>query len=188
MTYTSYIIYFLFFSFVGWIIDSIYSSFEQKRIINSGYFKELPLCPLYGVGGITLLLLAEYFQGVPWIIAILISACMMNIVEYVGGIFCVTVMKERLWDYRSHKWNIHGHIDALHAFFWLVLTVVFYQYIYPIITTIHQTVWPKVSISSHMDETIFLFFCLTAFVFTFKRRRRRLAYATGRKMRRRYSR
>ena len=196
MTYTSYIVYFLLFSMIGWLLDSCYSSLEKKEFVNSGYFHELPICPMYGFGGVALILAMEYLEGYPMLVAIIISALMLTMIEYVGGIFCITIMKERLWDYRSHKWNIHGHIDALHALYWLLLTIVFYHYFYPTIRYIHVMTWSGRHISPHTDATIFFLFCFAAFIFTAKRRHVRLnraisasSHATGlRKIKRRYSR
>jgi len=174
MTYTPYILYFIFFSMIGWILDSAYSSFDKKRFINSGYFWELPLCPIYGFGGVALILLTQYLQGYPFIIAIIVSALMLTTLEYAGGIFCIVVLKERLWDYSHRKWNFHGHIDVFHAICWVILTIIFYFFLYPLIVELHTSFQTSGQLTPLMDKTVFFLFCLIAFVYTAKRRYTRL--------------
>ncbi|HCM81922.1 TPA: hypothetical protein DIS60_00950 [Patescibacteria group bacterium] len=174
MTYTPYIIYFLFFSMIGWILDSTSCTISKGKFVNSGYFWELPLCPMYGFGGVALILLTAYFQSYPFIITIIISALMLTIIEYIGGVFCISVLKERLWDYSHRKWNLHGHIDVFHGICWIILTIVFYFFLYPVIFEFHSSIQSTVQISPIMDKTIFFLFCLIAFVYTVKRRHTRL--------------
>jgi len=189
MTYAPYIIYFLFFSMIGWILDSAYSSFDKKRFINSGYFWELPLCPIYGFGGVALILLATYLQRYPFVITIIISALALTLIEYIGGVFCVIVLKERLWDYSHRKWNLHGHIDVFHGICWILLTIIFYFFLYSVIYEFHISMQSTGVISPFTDKLIFFLFCLIALVYTAKRRHTRLKrLARQTKKRRSYSR
>ena len=127
-----YILIFLLFSFVGWIIDTIYSSiFVHKKFIPSGYYRNIPLCPIYGIGGVIILQIFSKLINYEPMIVILITTIFIIILEYLGGVFCIKFLKERLWDYSKRKFNLHGHIDLLNSSFWLILITILYFIIVP---------------------------------------------------------
>lgn len=174
MHYTILIIYFLLFSFLGWILDSVFSTFDQRRIINSGYFRELPLCPLYGVGGVVLFLFTKWMIPYPWYVTVLTTGVLLSLVEYVGGIFCVTVLKERLWDYSHTKWHLSGHIEVFHSACWIILSGIFYFYLFPKLLVLQETLDAALSLTPASDMLIFITFLVLSAGFTYKRRKTRL--------------
>ena len=44
-------IWFVIYSVLGWIYESIYCSITQRRLVNRGFLNG-PLCPIYGMGAI----------------------------------------------------------------------------------------------------------------------------------------
>lgn len=127
---TSLIIEFLFFSFLGWIIDSGYRTICTGQWINAGYFKG-PFCPIYGVGALVLIFIFRNLANLPAVSLIIIASLSLIIVEYLGGLFTEKVLKMKLWDYSSSKFHLGGRIDALHSFYWFFLTIMFYFWVYP---------------------------------------------------------
>ena len=174
INYTVYIIYFLVFSFLGWVIDSAYCSIVEKRLVNSGYFKELPLCPMYGVGGITLLLSIHYFNNFPKPFLLFMGTVLLSLVEYLGGIFCVVVLRERLWDYSNRVLNLQGHVDFLHSFFWFGLTGIFVFVLYPDFIRFNSFLNRMINTSKAVDYVILILFITGAIIMTAKRRSKRL--------------
>jgi len=175
MNYTLLIISFLMFSFIGWIMDSVFSTLYTRKITNSGYFQELPLCPMYGVGGLALYFTTLWlFSLYPWYVTIGITGILLSVVEYVGGWFCVYVLKERLWDYSDKTWNLHGHIDLLHAIFWMAIAAFFYFNLFPRFIILETTMNETLRFPEFIDYTILvLFLCGTA-ILTYTRRKKRL--------------
>ena len=51
ITLEHYFLWFLFYSFVGWMYESILVSCQQHRLVNRGFLNG-PLCPIYGTGAI----------------------------------------------------------------------------------------------------------------------------------------
>ena len=51
----NYMLYFFIYSFLGWVCESIYSSCLQKKIINRGFLNG-PVCPVYGVGALIIII------------------------------------------------------------------------------------------------------------------------------------
>lgn len=179
MSYTVLIIFFLIFSFIGWVLDSIFSTIELRKVTNSGYFRELPLCPMYGLGGIVLFLFTAWMQPYPWYVTVLVTGVMLSLVEYLGGLFCVFVLKERLWDYSNKKWHLSGHIEAFHSFCWFLLSAVFYFYVFPQFLLYAQDLDAILRIPPEIDTLILMLFLLFSFVLTFTRRRTRLRKKYG---------
>jgi uncharacterized membrane protein len=118
---TNYVLLFIGFSFFGWCVDTAYRSLLEKRY-TSGTL--LPfITPLYGVGGTALVLFYEHVQ-LPLILQVLCGGALITLVEFLGGVFCVAVLRRRLWDYSRNRWNLLGHTDARHACYWLLAAAV----------------------------------------------------------------
>ena len=72
-------LYFLCYSSVGWLCESIYCSVPKRRWINRGFLFG-PVCPVYGVGA---LLAAALLSPIAWSLPLLFlcGAVLMSIVE-----------------------------------------------------------------------------------------------------------
>ncbi len=138
-------VFFLFSSMIGWAIDSGYRSLMERRWVNAGYFIG-PFCPIYGFGGLLLLLMVSYISDMPFLMRCLFYFVGMSAVEFIGGIFTTKVLKVRLWDYSHAPFNIMGHVDLLHSFYWLILALLFEGTVWPVIRflntqALHITHW-----------------------------------------------
>ena len=58
MWISRYFVYFVIFSFFGWIYESIYCTIKSKRWENRGFLYG-PLCPIYGAGGVGITAIAD---------------------------------------------------------------------------------------------------------------------------------
>ena len=54
--------YFIIYSFLGWVLESIFRSFCEKKIINTGFLRG-PICPIYGCGAIIMILFLKNFSN-----------------------------------------------------------------------------------------------------------------------------
>ena len=64
------LIYFMIYSILGWILESVYRSYCEKRIINSGFLRG-PICPIYGVGANIILIFLSSLEKKPILLFIL---------------------------------------------------------------------------------------------------------------------
>ena len=55
------LLYFIIYSFFGWVLESIFKSILQRKLVNSGFLYG-PLCPIYGFGAIIMLLFLNTFK------------------------------------------------------------------------------------------------------------------------------
>lgn len=145
---------FIVYSFLGWIMESIFRSFCEKKIINTGFLIG-PVCPIYGAGAIIMLICMGWLKG--RIIEIFIfSVVLLTFWEYVVGVFLEKVFKTKYWDYSHHKFNFQGRICLTNSILWGFLGAGF-------INIIHPFVWGVVD---SFDKNIFnvIIFISTAII------------------------
>jgi len=164
MHFSAYLIFFLLFSFIGFVLDSIYTSIEKRKFVRSGYIPYLPLCPLYGEGALLLFLLQKNFGNLPWYYLFLLGFILITAAEYVGGVYSVKILKERLWDYSGLPWNVNGHISVFHCTYWFLVVYIFVNYLYPVFSSLEIKLQQTIILSS-FQEWVLLGFSLFVFVF-----------------------
>ena len=54
--------YFIIYSILGWVLESIFRSICEKKLINTGFLKG-PFCPIYGVGALIMIILLDGFKS-----------------------------------------------------------------------------------------------------------------------------
>lgn len=101
-----YILFWIY-SFFGWIIETTFVSIKSKKFINRGFFLG-PYCPIYGTGGIGLLLLKNY-QYDP-LVAFILSIFICSLIEYWTSYILELIYRVRWWDYSNRMFNINGRI------------------------------------------------------------------------------
>ena len=57
-------LWFLFYSFLGWVYESILVSVQERRFVNRGFLNG-PLCPIYGTGAVLASLVLDGLSGHP---------------------------------------------------------------------------------------------------------------------------
>jgi len=131
-----YLTEFIIFAFIGWVVDSVGLSFEHKKLIISGYVKGIPLCPIYGFGGIILINTFALMSQYHYALTIMVSTFLIVALEFFGGWFAEHYLGEKLWNYSDEFINLHGHISIEHSFIWLSSVMFVYILIGTKITTI----------------------------------------------------
>ena len=105
---SKYIIYFIFYSFVGWLIEVIRIFLREKKFINRGFFIG-PILPIYGFGVLFITMLIT--GGFNDILAVFLKCVFVcSILEYVTSYVMEKLFKARWWDYSNKKFNINGRI------------------------------------------------------------------------------
>ncbi|MBQ7776435.1 MAG: putative ABC transporter permease [Lachnospiraceae bacterium] len=99
---------FIIYSMLGWLVESIYMSFCNKKLTNRGFAKS-PFCPIYGVGAVCCYLilspLAHNLVGVYFI-----GAALATIFEFIVGMGMIKAFGELWWDYNEKPFNYRGII------------------------------------------------------------------------------
>jgi len=129
-------------SLCGWGIEVLFrhwfsGSNPEHRWVNPGFLVG-PYLPLYGIALCALYLLAGLESVItietPWLEKLVLFAIMaacVTAIEYFTGLFCIRVLRVRLWDYSKRRGNVQGIICPLFTLFWAVLSALYYFLIHP---------------------------------------------------------
>ena len=112
ITLEHYFLWFLFYSFVGWMYESILVSCQQHRLVNRGFLNG-PLCPIYGTGAILVVAILGNVHNP--IIIFLISMVGATILEYTTSWVMEQLFHARWWDYSNFRFNLQGRVCLLGA-------------------------------------------------------------------------
>lgn len=108
---------FLIYSFVGWILETIFAITKQRKIINRGLING-PFCTVYGFTGVLITVALKDLSGV-WLF--LFSAIYASVIELVAGKIIEKICHERWWNYENNKFNLGGYISLQTSVLWGVL-------------------------------------------------------------------
>lgn len=108
MNITNYFLLFIIYSFLGWLMEVILKSIENKKFINRGFLIG-PICPIYGYGCLFIIILLKRFTSNIFIL-FLSSILVCSILEYITSLVMEKLFKARWWDYSKRKFNLNGRI------------------------------------------------------------------------------
>lgn len=108
MDFKMYFMLFIIYSFIGWSVEVIGLLIQEKRFVDRGFLIG-PYCPIYGWGGIAIIVLLKKYMDDP--IALFIMAIVIcSILEYFTSLVMEKLFKTRWWDYSNYRFNINGRI------------------------------------------------------------------------------
>ncbi len=149
-------ILFVIYSFLGWIIEFIYRTYEYRTMVNPGFMYG-PIVPIYGIGAFFVLIMNHLLPDIGLIVHFIIYGIILSLLEYIVGYMSEKFMKIKLWDYSDSKFNLHGRVALLFSVAWAFLAVVFVYFIHPKVLFILQ--------KSHYESTIYIaLFLLVYFI------------------------
>lgn len=125
------ITYFIVYSFLGWVMESVLKTALQRKPVNSGFLYG-PFCPIYGFGAIFMFLFLQGFKDNP-ILLFIIAFFVLSLWEYLVGWLLEKIFHTKYWDYTENKFNIKGRVCLMNSLFWGFLGVVFIRYMHPFI-------------------------------------------------------
>lgn len=123
------ILYFCFYSFMGWCMESTYCSILERRLVSRGFLHG-PVCPIYGVG---VLLMILFFRPLAdnVLLFYLVSTVTMSAWEYFVGWFLEVTTHMKYWDYSMYRFNLKGRICLWVCLTWGVLSYVCIFWVHP---------------------------------------------------------
>ena len=114
---------FLFFIFcnIGWVIESTIESLYRRSFINRGFLKG-PYIPIYGFGGMTILLCCMPFEENGFVVYF-VGVLSCTTLEYFVGWVMETIFQKQFWDYSMLKFTYKNRISLIPSLFWGLLSL-----------------------------------------------------------------
>lgn len=122
-------LYFIFYSFCGWLWETCYCSIKERHYVPRGFLYG-PVCPIYGVGFLLMVLFFAPFKD-NLVVFYFVAVIVMTAWEYFVGWFLETTTHIKYWDYSDRRFNIKGRVCLEVSLFWGVMSYVAVFVIHP---------------------------------------------------------
>jgi uncharacterized membrane protein len=122
---------FFFFSFSGWVGETIMESLVRARFVSKGFFKG-PWVPVHGFGGFAVYSVGAPLKAYPLLVFVS-GALLCTALEYLAALLLEKAFNKRCWDYDTYpftRWCNYKKRIALTTslFFGLVTLALVYFY------------------------------------------------------------
>ena len=120
---------FFIYSFVGWCLEVAYAAIIHRRFVNRGFLNG-PICPIYGVGIVSVcLLLVPAAHSIP--LLFVASVFLTSVIELVTGLLLEKIFGHKLWDYSRSRFNLFGYVTLSFSLLWGAASVVMVKLVQP---------------------------------------------------------
>lgn len=131
-------LYFCFYACAGWCMETVYCSILEKRFVPRGFLHG-PLCPIYGVGVLLMVLFFAPFKH-NLVVFYLVSTVVMSAWEYFVGWFLEVTTHIKYWDYSMYRFNLKGRICLWVCLVWGLLSYVCIFWIHPPVAALFDSI------------------------------------------------
>lgn len=129
-TYGYLFVWFIIYSFFGWVYESLWASFNERQCVNRGFLSG-PVIPIYGFGAVSFVLLLSDINNPAYIF--ILGMVIASILEYFTSWAMEKLFHARWWDYNHYPFNLNGRIclygAMLFGFFAVVVIKVVQPYV-----------------------------------------------------------
>ena len=153
-------LWFMIYSVVGWIYESILCSVAQKKFINRGFLNG-PYCPIYGSGAVLVILVLGKLTN-PFLL-FFAGALLTCSLEYLTSFVMEKLFHARWWDYSKRKFNINGRVCLIGAVVFGAFSTVLVLWIHPLVTKLTDMLSP---LARHIVSAVLFCGLVTDLVFT----------------------
>lgn len=133
-----YVLFFFLCSFIGWIWEIILIVVQTGNLVNRGVLHG-PWLPIYGCGGLIIVLLFNRFREHP-LVVFLFSALSCALIEYGTGWYLETFKHHKWWDYSELPLDLNGRICAFSVTAFGIGGMAVIYLVYPILYKIAQKI------------------------------------------------
>ena len=119
---------FFLFSIIGWMVESVYMSFCNKKLTNRGFMSG-PFCPIYGVGAtLGYIILHPLAKNV--IMLYIVGAALATLFEFLVARLMIKLFGEVWWDYNEKFCNYKGVVCLESTLAWGFYAVIIITFLF----------------------------------------------------------
>lgn len=163
-TITRILAYFIIYSVIGFIIETIFGLLTKGVVESRKSFLYGPFCGIYGIGAVVMIIGLQKFKKNNY--TLFIGGFIIgSIVEYVISLIGEIIFHIKWWDYSDMPFNINGRICIWFSFFWGALAIYLMSHIHPKVDNFLNKFSPKKVkiVTIILTILIFIDFLLTGF-------------------------
>ncbi len=140
---------FFMYSFLGWVMECIVLSIQEKTIIKNTGFIRGPFCTVYGAGAMS----AYYFLkpvSENMLVLFFCGLILATAIEYFTAIIMIRLFGSFWWDYNNKPFNYKGILCLESSVGWGFLTILLFKFIHPLVekaVSIYPVSFGKIMIS-----------------------------------------
>ena len=125
------VMWFLTYSMMGWLVESIYMSFCNHKITNRGFAKG-PFCPIYGFGALTVFFILRPYSDNS-ILLFFLGSFLATTLEFLTALVMKRIFGEIWWDYHEKPFNYRGIICLESSIAWGFYTLFLFMFLQNIV-------------------------------------------------------
>ena len=119
------------YSFLGWCAEVAFATVKERRFVNRGFLNG-PLCPIYGVGVTSVVVLLAPFRDRA-VLLYLSSFVLVTLIEGLTGFVMDRLFHHKWWDYTGLPLSIGGYVCLPFSLVWGLACVVIVKAVHPLI-------------------------------------------------------
>lgn len=140
MSLCKFFVWFIIYSFMGWIYESIFCTIKNRGWENRGFLHG-PIVPIYGVGALLASIVFSYtpieaLQNANCVTIFLISFLGSIVLEYTTSWALEKLFHAYWWDYSNEFLNIHGRVCFFASLGFGAAGILVIKVIYPFVNSI----------------------------------------------------
>lgn len=157
--------WFLIYSIIGWFVESVYMSFCNRKIINRGFIKG-PICPIYGIGALTVFFIL-YPLRFNFVALFFLGSLLATFLEWATAIIMQQLFGNVWWDYRDKPYNYKGILCLESSIAWGFYTVFLFAFLHRFVSFFVEsyTEWMGVAMGRFLGSVL-IFYYIFAFAVT----------------------
>ena len=125
------VMWFLTYSMMGWLVESIYMSFCNHKITNRGFAKG-PFCPIYGFGALTVFFVLRPYSDNS-ILLFFLGSFLATTLEFLTALVMKHIFGEIWGDYHEKPFNYRGIICLESSIAWGFYTLFLFMFLQNIV-------------------------------------------------------
>lgn len=159
--------YFVIYSFLGFVIETIFGLLTKGVIESRKSFLYGPFCGIYGLGAIIMIISLRSFNKNNYTL-FLGGFIVGSIIEYAVSLIGEEIFHIKWWDYSDMPFNINGRICVSFSLFWGILAIYLMSHLNPKVDKFIDKINPKLLKKLSIIATIFFIFDILVTGFALK--------------------